>query len=82
MSLEREMETFDRQKAELEKYYTGKFVVIKDDQVVGAYDTFESAAMVAVQMFGRGPYLIRQIGAPVVNLPASVLYRPFAPVAA
>jgi hypothetical protein len=29
-----------------------------------------------VGKFGAGPYLIRQIGAPPVTLPASVMYHP------
>jgi hypothetical protein len=40
------------------------------------YDAFDAAAKVAVQRFGRGPYLIRQIGAPPIVLSASVLYQP------
>ena len=43
---------------------------------IGVYDAFETAAKEAVGHFGRGPYLIRQVGAPPVVLPASVMYRP------
>ena len=31
---------------------------------------------VVIRRFGRGPFLIRQLGAPPASLPASVLYRP------
>lgn len=75
-SLATEMKTFDARRADLERTYFGKFVVIKGDEVIGAWDTLSAAADEAVRRFGRGPYLIRQVGAPPVTLPASVLFRP------
>ena len=48
-----------------------------DEELVGVYDNFEVAADNAVRRYGRGPYLIRRIGAPrVITLPASIQYRP------
>ena len=70
-----EIEAFEAQRAELEKTYMGKFVVFKGAELVGAWDTFDAAATEAVSRFGRGPYLIRQVGAPPLTLPASVLFR-------
>ena len=70
-----EIQAFDERKAELEKSYPGKFVVFKDGELFGAWDTLDAAAQAAVLRFGRGPYLIRQVGAPRPTLPASVLYR-------
>jgi hypothetical protein len=61
-----------REKLETEQM--SKWVVVREGQLVGIFDSFESAAESAVQQFGRGPYLIRQIGAPPVTLPASVMY--------
>jgi len=81
MALETEIAAFEAQREELEKHYTGKFVVFHDDEFIGAFDTLNNAAAEAVRRFGRGPYLIRQIGAPPVTLPASVLYRPVGDVA-
>jgi hypothetical protein len=81
MALETEIAAFERQREELEKHYTGKFVVFHGDEFIGAFDTLNNAAAEAVRRFGRGPYLIRQIGAPPVTLPASVLYRPVGHVA-
>jgi len=54
----------------------GKWALIQGSELIGTYNTFESAAENAVQKFGAGPYLIRQIGAPPLTLPASVLYYP------
>jgi hypothetical protein len=73
--LEAEIRAFEDRRTELEKSYLGKFVVFKDGDLVGAWDTFNAAAEYAILRFGRGPYLIRQVGAPQPQLPASVLYR-------
>lgn len=78
MSLETEIATFERKREELEQYYNGKFVVIYDGQFIGAFDTFANAAAEAVARFGRGPYLIRQVGAPPPSIPVSWLYQPVA----
>lgn len=61
---------------ELEEKHMGKWVLFHSDALVGVYESFESTAQDAVQRFGRGPYLIRQVGASSLTLPASVMYRP------
>jgi len=68
--------TFDRLKADLEAQHFGDWVIIRGGAFVGAYPSFDAAAEQAIDRFDRGPYLIRQVGAPPVNLPASVMYRP------
>ena len=71
-----EIAAYERMRSELETDHLGKWAIVRDEVLVGLYDTFEEAASYAVEQFGRGPYLIREIGAPPVTLPASVLYRP------
>ncbi|HLY01319.1 MAG TPA: hypothetical protein VKR56_02340 [Candidatus Cybelea sp.] len=73
--LEKEIEAFNAQRVDLESLYDGKWVVFHDAAFFGAYDSFDVAAEAAVQKFGRGPYLIRQVGAPDMILPASIMYR-------
>ncbi len=73
--LTKEIEAYEQMREELETSYMGKWVVIHDQQRTGIYDSFEAAARDAVQRFGAGPYLIRQVGAPPVVLPASVMYN-------
>lgn len=73
--LESEIQAFEKLRPELEKNYSSKFVIFKGDVFVGAWDTLNAAAAEAVARFGRGPYLIRQVGAPAPTLPASVLFR-------
>jgi len=75
MALETEIHAFESRKGELEQHYKGKFVVFHGRELIGAFDTLDTAAAEAVRKFGRGPYLIRQVGAPPVSLPASLMCR-------
>jgi len=61
---------------DLEARHMGKWGLVREGNLIGVYDSFESVAEDAVRRFGRGPYLIRQVGAPPVTLPASVMYVP------
>lgn len=72
--LDKEYAVFDSLKDELEAEHHLKWVVIHDDKFVGVFKTFEDAAEVAVRRFGRGPYLIKRIGAPPLTLPASLQF--------
>lgn len=76
--LSREIGVFEQKKVELQNHHNGKWVVIHDDAVVGVYDTIDAAGRFASAQFGRGPYLIRQIGASELRLPTSVCFRPAA----
>ena len=67
---------YEGMQADLESSALGKWVLFYDKKLIGTFDTFEVAAQEAVRKFGRGPYLIRQIGAQAITLPASVLYHP------
>lgn len=71
-----EIAAYERMRGELETDHLGKWAVVHHEVLAGLFDTFEQAASHAVERFGRGPYLIREIGAPPVTLPASVLYPP------
>ena len=51
----------------------GKWIIVYNKELAGTYDSFELATEDAVKRFGRGPYLIRKVGAPPITLPASVL---------
>jgi hypothetical protein len=74
-SLDDEIAAFEGMRAGLEARHMGEWVLIFGEQLVGTFPAFEEAAQTAVEKFGRGPYLIRQVGAPPVILPASVMYR-------
>ena len=74
-ALDREIAAYDGMRDILEKNYSGKWVVFHDQQLTGCYDDFQDAAAEAVKRFGRGPYLIRRVGAANFKLPASIQYR-------
>jgi hypothetical protein len=73
--LDVEISTYEQKKDELETVHKGKFVVVHGSDVIGVWDTFDAAALEAVRRFGRGPYLIRQVGSPFPTLPASVMFK-------
>ncbi len=78
MALETEIAFYEQNLPEYEKYYQGKFIVVHGEDLVGAFDSFSNAAAEAIRQFGRGPYLIRQVGAPPPSIPLSWLYKPAA----
>ena len=71
-----EIAAYYAMRADLEAKSLGRWVLVHDRELIGTYDSFDAAAKEAVHKFGRGPYLIRQVGAPPISLPASVMYRP------
>jgi len=73
--LTKDIEVYVKMQADLESKYTGKWVLIHEQKFIGTFDTFELAAEEAVRLFGAGPYLIRQVGAPPIVLPASLMYQ-------
>ena len=68
ISLRDQIAAFDEMRDVLERDHYREWVVFHDGELVDTYDTFEAAADDAVVRFGRGPYLIRQVGAPPVRL--------------
>jgi hypothetical protein len=73
-TVESDIAAYESQKTELERTHIGEWVLFHDQHLVGLYDTSEEAADIAVRRFGRGPYLIRQVGGQSVDLPASVMF--------
>ncbi len=74
--LDREIAAYENMRDILEREHHSKWVVIYGEEIVGTYDDFQDAAADATLRYGRGPYLIRQVGASPATLPASLLYRP------
>ena len=73
--LDREIAAYEACRDVMERDHLGEWVVFHDQQFIGAYDTFEAAAEDAMDRFGYGPYLIREVGASqVVRLPARLYY--------
>lgn len=74
--LQDDLKAYQKMAKELEAGHAGEWVLIHDQSLVGTFSAFEIAAQAAVERFGRGPYLIRQVGAPPIVLSASALYHP------
>ncbi len=66
---------YEAMRNELECDHTGEWVVVYDRELIGTYPDLEAAADEAVERFGRGPYLIRQIGLAPRALSSSMLHR-------
>ena len=74
--LSEEIAAYEKMRDLLETDYFGKWVIVRDGQLAGAYDDFQEVAADAVRRFGRGPYLIRQVGASPKRLPSSLQFSP------
>jgi len=72
MALETEIRAYNARLEELERLHSGKFVVFHGDDFVAAFDDFNAAAAEAVRLFGRGPYLIREVGVSSPGISASL----------
>ena len=75
-ALQREIDAYERVRDRLEANHFRKWVVFHDEEFIGAYESFEDAAIDATKRFGRGPYLIRQVAAPptVISIPTVLRY--------
>lgn len=74
-NLDDDIAFFETQRAGLEAHHMGKWVLVHEQRLEGHFNAFEEAADQAVTRFGAGPYLIRQVGAPPVVLPASAMFN-------
>jgi hypothetical protein len=72
--LDAEIREYEARQSELERLHWGKFVVFHDGELVGTFENFDSAARDAIKLFGRGPYLIRKVGASTTLDPDSLTH--------
>ena len=70
-----EIAAYERMQSDLEREHFGKWIVVHDEELIGAYDDFEDAAHAGVQRFGRGPFLLRQVGARPLNRWTPAVYQ-------
>jgi hypothetical protein len=61
MALERENNYFDAHRGELLQQHRNEFVLIHEEEVIGAYPTFDAAYTAGVQALGIKPFLVRQV---------------------
>ena len=53
----------DAMRAHLESELQGQWLLFRNRRLEGTFASFDEAQREAVYRFGRGPYLIRQVGA-------------------
>ncbi len=73
--LEKERQYFAAHEADWLKAHRGRFVVIKDDTLVGIYETLDEALAAGGHQFGLKPFLVRRLGEPTeeIRIPALTL---------
>ncbi len=59
--LDKETETFEKNKEELLKSDKGKFVLIKGNDIIGSYDTELDAVNSGYEKFGEEEFLVKKI---------------------
>ena len=59
--LEIELKTYEQQRDHLLGTAEGKFVLIRNDKVIGVYDSKMDAIAQGYQQFGNVPFLVKQI---------------------
>lgn len=67
--LDIEIAAYNRMRDYLEANHKGEWVIIHNEELIGAYQDFQIAADQAVRRFGRGPCLLRQVCAPPKFIP-------------
>jgi hypothetical protein len=72
-----EIAAFETMQAQLETQHMGEWVLMRDQKLIGFFPSFEQAAAEGLRLFGRGPYLVREIGAEPIRLPVSVIHHQY-----
>ncbi len=65
-----EIAAYEKMREDLEAKHLKEWIVIYKGELIGTYLDFQEAAAVAIERFGRGPYLIRQVGVEDVIRPS------------
>ena len=74
--LEKERQVFSDKHSELISRYLGLFVVIKDEEIIGAVNTMDEVLAEGARRFGLQPFLVRQVTESInetVDIPALTL---------
>jgi hypothetical protein len=58
--LDTERQYFEQHREELLRQYPGKFVVIKENELLGSFDSIQDALGTGARQFGMSPFLVRR----------------------
>jgi len=61
MVLDPELETYERHRSDLLAAHSGKWVLIRGNEVAGTFDTQNDAIAEGYRRFGNVPFLVKQI---------------------
>ena len=75
-SLALNISAYEANKSELERELFGRWTVFYDAELAGDFPDLQEAAAFAVSNYGRGPYMIRRVGAPPPRLPPRLTAHP------
>lgn len=59
--LKKELEFFESKRAELLREHAGKYVLIHEGQLVGAFERKSDALKAGYERFGKAPFLVRLV---------------------
>lgn len=79
--LDAEIAAYEAIRERVEAEHPDEWVVVHGGEVAGFHSTLDQAADDAVSRFGRGPYLIRQVGAPPMTFANAFTTELFTPIA-
>ena len=74
VTLEDNVAVYEKLHEELERDHMDEWVVIYDKEVVGFYSDFQEAAEDAVIRYASGPYHIKQIGEPPLQISPTLMF--------
>jgi hypothetical protein len=79
MTLEKELETYQKKLPEL-KDHEGKFILIHGEDVIDFFSTYEDAIKAGYQRFKLEPFLVKQVRAtePIFYISRSVMPKKIA----
>jgi hypothetical protein len=71
----RELATYERHRAELERHHRGEFALVRGDALVGVFKDEDAALAEGRRRFGLEKFMLREIGDPVLWFPLCELPR-------
>lgn len=60
LKLSSELDFYKRNKSRFVKNFTNKFLVVKNDKLLGAYETEQEAYQAGISEYGNEPFLIKK----------------------
>lgn len=61
MKLKQEYETYQAHKEELLAKHEGQFVLIRENEIVGVFASYDDALKAGLNKFGNVPFLVKKI---------------------